>query len=194
MDRVVAVVEGSVLTLSELELEARVLLLERGGSQAVSAPLGEDTLREALELVVSQRLQVLDADRLQAFPVVASEVAERVARLQEKVGGEEELLAFLALHEADLDQLAQILIRGLRAERFLDSRIRLRAQVPEAEVRRYYEAHAASLPGTYASLRSVLQQKLAREKYARLAAEELAQVRRAAQVRLVAPFAREARP
>lgn len=194
MDRVVAVVEGSVLTLSELELEARVLLLERGGSQAVSAPLGEDTLREALELVVSQRLQVLDADRLQAFPVVASEVAERVARLQEKVGGEEELLAFLALHEADLDQLAQILIRGLRAERFLDSRIRLRAQVPESEVRRYYEAHAASLPGTYASLRSVLQQKLAREKYARLAAEELAQVRRAAQVRLVAPFAREARP
>lgn len=191
LDRVVAVVEGAVLTLSELEFETRVFLLERGGIQADAATLGEDTLREALELVISQRLQVLDADRLQAFQVDAADVEARVEGLRGRLGGEGAFQAFLARHDADLAQLRSVLERSARAERILDSRIRLRAQVSEAEVRRYYEAHAGDLSGNYEAVRTALQQKLARERYARLAAAELAQVREAAQVRLVAPFARE---
>jgi hypothetical protein len=193
IDRVVAIIEGQVLTLSELRFEARVALVQRGGVQALEAPLDEDTLRGALELIINQRVQVLNADRLQAFPAEPAEVQARLAAFQARVGGEAALHRFLARHDMDLNALEGVLARGLRAERILDSRIRLRAQVGETEVRRYFEQHATEYPSDYEAVRAAIREKLVRERYGVLAAEELAQVRASAQVRRVAPFTREAR-
>ena len=191
-DRVVAIIEGQVLTLSERRFEARVALVQRGGMQALDLPLDEDTLRGALELVINQRVQVLNADRLQAFPAEPADVQARVAAFQAAVGGGAALKQFLVRHDVDARGLEQVLSRGLRAERILDSRIRLRAQVGETEVRRYFEQHADEYPDGYEAARAGIREKLVRERYGALAAEELAQVRVSAQVRRVAPFAREA--
>jgi hypothetical protein len=193
VDRVVAVIEGQVLTLSELQFEARVALVQRGGVQALEAPLDEDTLRSVLELIINERAQVLNADRLQAFPAEPGEVAARLEAFTKRLGGEGALRRFLARHDVDVAGLERVLARGLRAERILDSRVRLRAQVGETEVRRYYEQHADELPSDYESVRLAIREQLVRERYRVLAAEELAQVRASAQVRRVAPFAREAR-
>jgi len=193
IDRVVAIIEGQVLSLSELEFEARVALIQRGGMQAAEAPLDEETLRGALELSISQRLQVLGAERLQAYPVERAEVDARVAAFRAKFPAEAAFEAFLARHDTDVEQLTAVLERSLRAERILDSRIRLRAQVDEAEVRRHYEQNAADFPGSYEAARAAVRARLVRERYSALAAAELAQVRANAQVRRVAPFAREAR-
>lgn len=194
LDRVVAVIGNQVLTLSELEFETRVALVLRGGVRAAEAPLDEQTLRGALELAINQRLLVAGADRLQAFPAERSEVEGRLKAFRERFEDETALLAFLARHEADLEQLTAVLERGVRAERILDSRVRLRAQVSEAEVRRYWEEHKAVLGGPYESVREALKEKLFRERYGQLAKEEFAQVRAGAKVRRVAPFAREALP
>ncbi|WP_426751787.1 hypothetical protein [Myxococcus sp. Y35] len=190
-DRVVAIIEGQVLTLSELRFEARVALIQRGGGQALDLPLDEDTLRGALELIINQRVQVLNADRLQAFPAEPAEVQARLAAFQAALGGATALKQFLARHDVDAQGLEQVLARGLRAERILDSRIRLRAQVGETEVRRHYEQHTEEYPEGYEAARATIREKLVRERYGALAAEELAQVRASAQVRRVAPFARE---
>lgn len=193
VERVVAVIEGQVLTLSELEFEARVALIQRGGLQAAESALDEETLKGALELAISQRLQVLGAERLQAFPVERAEVDSRVAAFRARFPGEAAFQAFLTRNDADVEQLTAVLERSLRAERILDSRIRLRAQVDEAEVKRFYEQHAAEFPGGYEVARGAVRARLVRERYSALAATELAQVRATAQVRRVAPFAREAR-
>ncbi|MCP3103446.1 hypothetical protein LZ198_31640 [Myxococcus sp. K15C18031901] len=193
VDRVVAIIEGRVLSLSELEFEARVALVQRGGVQALEAPLDDETLRGALEFIISQRVQVLNADRLQAFPAEPAEVEARLEAFRLKIGGEAALARFLTRNDVDLDGLRAVLARGLRAERVLDSRIRLRAQVGETEIRRYFEQHATEYPADYETVRDVIRDKLFRERYAVLAVEELAQVRASAQVRRVAPFAREAR-
>ncbi len=194
IDRVVAVIGTQVLTLSELEFEARVSLVQRGGVRAAEVSLDEQTLRGALELAINQRLLVTGADRLQAFQAERSEVEARLKAFRERFDSEPALLAFLARHDADLEQLTVVLERGVRAERILDSRIRLRAQVSEAEVRRYWEQHKAKLGGPYESLRDTLREKLVQERYRQLAKEEFAQVRASARVRRVAPFAREAQP
>lgn len=194
VDRVVAVIENQVLTLSELEFESRVALVQRGGVRAADARLDEQTLRNALELAINQRLLVAGADRLQAFQAERSEVEARLKAFRERFESEPALLAFLARHEADLDQLTAVLERGVRAERILDSRILLRAQVGEAEVRRYWEQQKGKLGGPYESLRDTLKEKLVQERYRQLAKEEFAQVRASARVRRVAPFAREAQP
>ena len=194
IDRVVAVIEDQVLTLSELEFETRVALVQRGGVRAAEAPLDEQTLRGALELAISQRLLVAGADRLQAFQAERSEVEARLRTFRERFESEPALLGFLARHDADLEQLTVVLERAVRAERILDSRIRLRAQLSEAEVRRHWEEHKATLGGPYESVRDSLKERLVRERYSQLAKEEFAQVRANARVRRVAPFAREVRP
>ncbi|HYO53724.1 hypothetical protein [Archangium sp.] len=190
IDRVVAVIGNQVLTLSELEFETRVMLVQRGGVRAAEVSLDEQTLQGALELAINQRLLVAGADRLQAFQADRSEVEARLKLFRERFEDEPALLAFLARHDADLEQLTAVLERGVRAERILDSRIRLRAQVGEAEVRRYWEEHKATLGGPYESVRETLKEKLFRERYGQLAKDEFKQVRDSARIRRVAPFAR----
>jgi hypothetical protein len=194
VDRVVAIVEGQVLTLSELEFETRVALIQRGAMQAAAARLDEETLKGALELAINQRLQVQGADRLEAFTAEQAEVDERVAAFRDRFDTEAGFQAFLAHYGADLRQLTEVLTRSVRAERILDSRIRPRAQVGEAELLRYYQQHASEYPEGYPTVKARLREKLVRERYSALAAEELNQARASAQVRRVAPFAREARP
>ncbi|CAM3425194.1 hypothetical protein G4177_35590 [Corallococcus sp. ZKHCc1 1396] len=194
VDRVVAVIEGQVLTQSELEMEARVALIQRGAVQVAALPLDEQTLQGALELSINQRLQVLSADRLQAFPAEPSEVEARLDALRARLGGEEGLRRFLARHDVSREALAAVLARGLRAERILDSRVRLKAQVSEAEVRHHYDEHRDVYPGDFdQAARTAIREQLVRARYGELAAQALAEVRKSAQVRRVAPFAREAR-
>jgi hypothetical protein len=190
IDRVVAVIGTQVLTLSELEFEARVTLVQRGGVRAADASLDEKTLRGALELAINYRLLVAGADRLQAFQAERSEVEARLRTFRERFEDETALLAFLARHDADLEQLTAVLERSVRAERILDSRIRLRAQVSEAEVRRYWEEHKESLGGPFEAVRDTLKEKLFRERYNELAVDEFKLVRESARIRRVAPFAR----
>jgi hypothetical protein len=194
LDRVVAVVEGQVMTLSELDFEARVALVQRGGVRAAEERLDETTLLGALELSINQRLLVAGADRLSAFAAVRSEVDGRMEQFRKRFDNEPALLSFLARHDADLGQLTAVLERGVRAERILDSRIRPRAQVSDAEVLRYWEQHKATLGGSYEGMRDALKERMMRERYSDLAKKEFAQVRAQARVRRVAPFARETRP
>lgn len=193
IDQVVAVIEGQVLTQSELEFETRVALVQQGGLQAAFEPLDDEALKGGLELAINLRLQVLSADRLEAFPADQAEVEARVARFRDLFESGEAFQAFLARSGADLRLLTEVLERRVRAERILDSRIRPRVQVSEAEVFGYYQQHASEYPEGYAAVKARLQNQLRKERYDQLAAKDLAELRDAAQVRRVAPFAREAR-
>ncbi len=193
VDQVVAVIEGQVLTRSELEFETRVAFVQQGALQAAVEPLDEEALKGGLELAINLRLQVLSADRLEAFPTEQAEVEARVEKFRRLFDSEEAFQDFLARSGADLKLLTEVLGRRVRAERILDSRIRPRAQVSEAEVSRYFQQHASEYPEGYAAVKVQLQNKLKRELYDKLTAEDLAQLRASAQVRRVAPFAREAR-
>lgn len=193
IDQVVAVIEGQVLTQSELEFETRVALVQQGGLQAAFDSLDEEALKGGLELAINLRLQVLSADRLEAFPADQTEVEARVARFRDLFESGEAFQAFLARSGADLRLLTEVLERRVRAERILDSRIRPRVQVSEAEVFRYYQQHASEYLEEYAAVKGRLQNQLKKERYDQLAAKDLAELRDAAQVRRVAPFAREVR-
>jgi hypothetical protein len=193
IDRVVAIIEGQVLTQSELEFETRVAAIEQGAVQLAVTPLDEELLRNALELVIAHRLLVLSADRLESFAAEQAEVEERLVTFRRQFESEEAFQGFLARSGSDLKHLKEVLERNVRARRILDSRIRLRIQVGEPELRRYFEEHASDYPEGYEAAKRRLRDKLSQERYKALAAEELSQVRASAQVRRVAPFSRETR-
>jgi hypothetical protein len=194
IDRTVALVDGRVITLSELEFEARVGLIERGGMAGAFAPLDDETLRAALQLSIAERLENREADKLQAFPVEDAEVEAALRQFRSHFANDAEFLRFLDRHEADLQQLSALLGRQLRAEKVLDSRVRLRARASDAEVRRYYEAHQDAYGPAFEKVRDQIQEKLFREHYQELVKAELGQLRKGADVRLIAPFARTALP
>jgi hypothetical protein len=191
IDRVVAIIEGQVLTQSELEFETRVAFIEQGTVQAIDAPLDEEMLRAGLEMVIGQRLQVLSADRLEAFAAEQAQVESRLARFRRHFESEEVFQAFLARAGADMKHLTEVLKRHVRFDRIIESRVRLRAQPSETDLKRYFEQHASDYPEGFDAVKSRLRDTLFQERYKALAAEELAQVRASAQVRRVAPFSRE---
>lgn len=191
IDRIVAVVDGQVLTLSGLEFEARVALIEQGGAAAASAPLDEAALHSALQWSVAQRVETSEADRLHAFTVEDSEVAARLSRFQSRFEGHDAYERFLASQEVDEPQLAEVLARAIRAEKVLDSKVRLKARVTEDAVRAYYDAHLGAFPEGFEKARAAIRDRLMRARYQTLVQEELAQQRAGSNVRILVPFTQE---
>jgi hypothetical protein len=190
IDRVVALVAGHVITLSELDFEARVALIQRGGVDAANAVLDDQAVRGALNLAIAERLETEAADRLQVFNLEEGEVESALRDFKSKFKTNAELTAFLAQHEADEQQLATVLARRLRAEKIVDSKVSLKARVSDPEMRRFYDAHRSELGGSYEEVRSAIRTKLLRGRYTALAREEMDQIRKGADVRMIAPLAR----
>src|SRR6185503_16141964 len=80
VDRAVALVAGQVITQSELELEARVALIRTGAAAAATVALTDPMLKEALELAITQRLENIEADKLQAYPLEEGELEVAMQR------------------------------------------------------------------------------------------------------------------
>ena len=185
IDRSVALVDGQVLTLSELEFETRVVLVQAGGVEAAFAPLELATLRKALDSLIGERLETAEADKLQAYPLEEGELERAYASFTLAIGGPRALERFLKQYEADESMLQVVLARTLRTQRVLDGKLRLRAQVSEAEAKRI-QGERADLQGLAVA---AVRQKLFSERFTSLVATELANVRKAGSVRLLGPFA-----
>lgn len=184
IDRAVASVDGKVITLTQLEFETRVQLVNRGGAEAAFAKLDSEDLKQGLQLAIAQRLATLEADRFEAYQLEVGELEKAVAEFRDRMGGEGRLQQFLDLQEADLADVGVILRRGIRASRALEGRLRLKANVTEAEARRAKADVVAwrSLP------LDTVRQLLARERFEKLVQQELAQARKVNDVRLLMAF------
>ncbi|HLL54083.1 MAG TPA: hypothetical protein VK447_11075 [Myxococcaceae bacterium] len=189
VDQVVALVDGSLVTRLDVELEAAIVLVRRGGGRALPEVVDERLLGRVLDLVIHQRLITRDADRLQVFPVEEKDLEARLQAFEARFEGRQAFERFLARFELTRAMLGEVFRREIRMERILDNKVRLRAQVSEEELRRYYEAHAAELGPSFEAVRVKLRQTLTSERYTGLVADEVAQLRKKADVRLVAPFA-----
>ncbi len=190
VDRIVATVNGRVITQSELELEARIALVQRGGVEAAEVTIDETVLKGALELSIGERLGAEEAEKLQAFTLEPGEINEALAAFEKKFVSPADFRRFLERHEADLLQLAALLTRSMRAEKLLESKLRLRAQVSESELRAAYVRQQHRLNVPFEQVREDLRESLTRQKYAGIVRSELAKLRHSADVRIIAPFAR----
>lgn len=197
IDRVVAVVRprhergerrpidpsDGVITLGLLRFEAAVALLQAGAP--VTGTVEDSVLPSALELAISQRLHLLEAQKLRAFAVEPAELTAAENSLAARAGGNPALDRFLADQGFTRADLRKVLERTLRAARTLDSRVRLKAQVSDTEVRRYYDRHPEEQTVPYEERRPLLREKLFREQYRALAKQETEALRRTADVRIL---------
>ncbi|MBL8933187.1 MAG: hypothetical protein JNM69_01460 [Archangium sp.] len=180
-----ASVDGKVITLTQLEFETRVQLINRGGTEAAFASLDGEDLTQGLQLAIAQRLATIEADRFDAYPLEPGELEKAVADFTTRIGGEARLQQFLDAQEADVGDVGWVLRRAIRAGRALEGRLRLKANVTEAEAKRAKADVAAwrSLPI------DTVRQLLAKERFDKLVQQELTQARKTNDVRLLMAFA-----
>lgn len=190
IDRSVALVNGQVMTWSDLDFEARVLLIYAGGTEAASAPLDLPVLKDSLEELITHRLLAGEAEALGAYPLDEGELEAAVRRFKMRFETQAEWLAFLDRHQTDETGVTLTLTRFLRAQHVLDGKLRLKSQVSEAEAKRYVEEHAEFATVPLAAVR----QKLFADRFRALAKAEVKTARKNARVRLLGPFAGESRP
>jgi hypothetical protein len=127
VEEVVAVVRGPgaqprVVTWTRLEEEARIALVSRGGTAAATAPLDRAALRAALEWVIDQTLLGDEAARLHLFEVDAAEADAELRRFRQRFATPAEYQAFLGHLEVGEEDLAAVLRRTLRVQRYVESR------------------------------------------------------------------------
>ncbi len=133
LDRIVAVIDKQPLLLSELELEARMVLVSQGEPEAAFTPLSENRLAVALEYTIGQRLAYLEAQRLGVFEVEENDVQKEVKQWETQIGGPSNFLKFMKRYGLSREQINSVVSRGLRASRFLDSKLKLALRASRQE-------------------------------------------------------------
>ena len=188
IDRAVASIgagsDRQVIAASQLEFEARVLLVNAGGVNAAFAPLDQAVLEASLRAVIDQRLALLEADKLDAYPLEPGELERAIVAFRGRFESEGRFAEFLGHHEADLNDLAEVLRRSIRAQRALEGKLRLKAQVSESEARVYKSEHPEMKDVPLDQVRA----RLVQQRFGELVKKELSDQRRAVDVRLLGPF------
>lgn len=138
VDRVAALVEGEVVTLSEIEDRAE--RAERGGAT-------NEALRRALDQVVAEKLLHREAQALQIH-VTEQQIDAAVEDVRTRNRFTEEQLD-RALEEQGLDRAAfrEQLRRELETYQVLQNRVRSRVKVTDDELRNYYQRHPQEFAG-----------------------------------------------
>ena len=186
VDEVVAVVDAHSITLSELQAETRLRLVEAQGAGAAYLPLDRRLLAASLRKTVEERVVIAEVERLKLFDLDRGEVDTLIARVRVRFAKETDWEAFTRSIEVTDEEISVILARELRVARYLDNRLKLAAQLRDSEL-----VAAQGARKLNPTERELLREKLAQEKYQRLLQDLLSDLRKRATVRVLDPLDQE---
>ena len=133
VDKVVAFVGTRPITLSEVELELRLMRASEGDGEGALGPVSRAELADLLPDVVS-RTALLRGTRTGA-PRVDPEILEKdLARVRDAFASRAEWERFLALVELSEEELRERRRRVLEAARILESEVETSTQVRSQDV------------------------------------------------------------
>lgn len=135
IDRVLAVVAGQVVTLSDVRavLEFKLLVPAKGG----------DPVAEALDYLVNRELMLSEVERYSAPSPDPAAVRERLAAIRAGFPNEAAYLQALGRTALTDARLADLVGDNVRIQAYLDQRFSAAAQPTTEEVQRYYLDHQA---------------------------------------------------
>ena len=138
VDRIVAVVNNDIITMSELQNMAKTIEAQSG-----IKPKGQDQkkmLREMLEALIDRKLAKAEAKR-RGIVVTDKEINEAMARFKQRnnIPDDETMAKGLAQAGLSLKEFRQQISDQIIQERLLAVVVGAKVTVNEAEVRRLYE-------------------------------------------------------
>ena len=131
VDRIVAIIDRDVVTLSEAEQAAELLEL-RG--------VADVGLADVVERLIEARLIEREVLRFTGDPLPEERVVDAVAAVRDGFDTDEAFEAMLAERGISEDELFSELRRQLSVNRYLERRFRALTYVAEEEVQSYFDA------------------------------------------------------
>jgi hypothetical protein len=132
VDRIAAVVDRQVLTVSEVTQMVEIRFFPRLASDE------DDHRREVLEALVAQALRYRDVERFGAQDIPKDTIEARLVEIQRRFASEAEFAAALARAELTLDEVRALAKRQLQVEAYIQERFAPLVFVTNEELGEYY--------------------------------------------------------
>lgn len=180
LDRIVAVVNGSVLTLSDVEAARRFGLIDAA----------EGDFRSAVERTIDRRLALIEAERYAPPEPSAARLDEAVAAARARFASDAAFEAALKETGLTIDQLRRHLRDDLRLRTYEQQRFGLAMQPTDDDLRAFFQANAerfrrGGVPAAYEDVRADVGAALVQERTAAAIREWLSGLRRRADIRIL---------
>ncbi|HYI08204.1 MAG TPA: hypothetical protein VEK57_03955 [Thermoanaerobaculia bacterium] len=132
VDRIAAVVDRQVLTVSEVGQLVTIRFFARTGEDE------DDHRREVLDALIAQALRFRDVERFGAQDIPADTIEARLLEIQRRFPGEAEFLAAVARAELTLDEVRALVKRQLQVEAYIQERFAPLVFISNEDVAEYY--------------------------------------------------------
>jgi hypothetical protein len=135
IDRIAVTVDNQVITSSEITEQIRVTAF----LNSQKPDLSPSERRQTADRLVAQLLVQREMDLTRYPRPTAAEVKEALQQTESRFGSHAEYERQLAADGITSSDVEEALLRQITLLRFIDLRFRPEVQVPESEVKRYYE-------------------------------------------------------
>ncbi len=194
VDGIAAVVDRRVLTLHEVELEARMILVRRAGEGGARQPLDDDLKQGVLSFLVVQELLAAEARKTPGLLVREAEVDKGTVALRARFLDEDGYRRFLAAEGVDEEDVRSAVRRDLAVEALLHQILAQVDVVDDKDADAHLAAHKETLPGgTDAERREAARDVVRRQRREAKFAAYVDGLKKTAEIRVLAPYATTAR-
>jgi hypothetical protein len=135
IDRVLAVVDGHLITLSDVRVAAELRLVAADGAAS-------DLTEAVLSRLIDRRLVLEEVDRYAPPEPDAAAVASRVAVVERQSGSPSGMAARLGSLGVDAEWLKQWVRDDLRIEAYIEQRFAGSMEATDEEIENYFREHA----------------------------------------------------
>ena len=134
IDRIAALVDRQVLTVSEISQMEQVRFFPRAAGQS-----DDDYRRAILDDLIAQALRYRDVERFGAADVSKDAIEARLAQIRGRFASPADLDAALQKEELTLDELRALIKRELQVENYIQERFAPMIVVTSDEIETYYK-------------------------------------------------------
>ena len=132
VDRIAAVIDRQVLTVSEITQLVEVRFFPK------LAPTDDEHRREILEALIAQALRFRDVERFGAQDIPADTIEARLVEIQRRFATEAEFQAAVARAELTMDEMRALVKRQLQVEAYIQERFAPLVFVSSEDIEAYY--------------------------------------------------------
>jgi hypothetical protein len=153
IDRVLAVVGGQVITLSDARAALEFGFVE-------PPPAGADPIRVALDEAIRRQLVLSEVERYSAPEPDLAVIDQRLAAVRGRFPSEDAFQAALARSGLNANGVRDVIRDTWRIEQYLRDRFSAVVQPTEEEVERYYAEHPSEFKVSYEAARQAIREAL----------------------------------
>lgn len=132
VDRIAAVIDQQVITVSEISQLAEIRFIPRTGAS------DDDHRREILEALIAQALRLRDVERFGAQDISRDAIEARLREIESRFASPSEFEAATARAELTLDEVRALIRRQLQVEQYIQEHFAPLTVVQAAEIEEYY--------------------------------------------------------